>query len=283
MSVTLPVELQLQDNYKTVNSVKKSITITAPPLGNNYTMVLPVDMGLQGEVLQSSGNGSMSWESMNIPTYTTVNRLAWVPTVSGALVYDSDLGTVMMWNGGGWITVGAGSGENTFADNLFRITDNTTPTKQLAFECSNITPATTRTITVPDRDFSLNYASLMDQSVATTSMPTFANLSTVETQTIVAPLIFGYSAKLDLAPGYNSVLANAVSVHNYISVKQPLLTGLATLTDAAVFAFDANAGTHKAVGAPSTKTTPTNVDGGWIKVNINGTLGYVPVYLSKTA
>ena len=58
--------------------------------------------------------------------------------------------------------------------------------------------------------------------------------------------------------------------------------GPAAVTDAAVFRFDAAAGTHKAVAAASTKTTPGGVDA-WIKTNINGVLFYTPAYLSMTA
>ena len=37
-----------------------------------------------------------------------------------------------------------------FADNVFRVKDNSDATKKLAFECSGISGSTTRTMTVPD-------------------------------------------------------------------------------------------------------------------------------------
>ena len=43
-----------------------------------------------------------------------------------------------------------GGGSNEFADNSFRVTDNSDSSKKLAFECSGITGSTTRTMTVPD-------------------------------------------------------------------------------------------------------------------------------------
>ena len=39
---------------------------------------------------------------------------------------------------------------NEFADNVFRVKDNSDATKKLAFECSGISGSTTRTLTVPD-------------------------------------------------------------------------------------------------------------------------------------
>ena len=39
-----------------------------------------------------------------------------------------------------------------FADNTFRVKDNSDASKKLAFECSGISGSTTRTMTVPDSD-----------------------------------------------------------------------------------------------------------------------------------
>lgn len=67
---------------------------------------------------------------------------------------------------------------------------------------------------------------------------------------------------------------------NYFKLQQP--TGAATITDACVLQFDAAAGTHKAVDGASTKTTPGTVNA-WVKVNVNGTIHYLPAYTSKTS
>lgn len=66
---------------------------------------------------------------------------------------------------------------------------------------------------------------------------------------------------------------------NYLTMTQP--AGAATITDAAVVRFDAAAGTHKAVDSGTTKTTPGTVNA-WVKVNVNGTVHYLPAYTSKT-
>ena len=39
-----------------------------------------------------------------------------------------------------------------FADNTFRVKDNSDASKKLAFECSGISGSTTRTMTVPNSD-----------------------------------------------------------------------------------------------------------------------------------
>ena len=47
------------------------------------------------------------------------------------------------------VTAGA---VNEFADNVFRVKDNSDASKKLAFECSGISGSTTRTMTVPNTD-----------------------------------------------------------------------------------------------------------------------------------
>ncbi|MCG3175460.1 MAG: hypothetical protein MOGMAGMI_00389 [Candidatus Omnitrophica bacterium] len=49
----------------------------------------------------------------------------------------------------------ATAGSNVFSDSVFRVQDNGDATKQLAFEVSAITTATTRTITIPDANLDL--------------------------------------------------------------------------------------------------------------------------------
>jgi hypothetical protein len=90
----------------------------------------------------------------------------------------------------------------------------------------------------------------------------------------------GYTSALSLAPTYNG--AFTVTRHNYINIVDTVLTGSAVVTDAAVMRFNANAGTHHAIDAGTTKTSPGTVSA-WMKININGTIYYIAAYTSKTS
>lgn len=98
------------------------------------------------------------------------------------------------------------------------------------------------------------------------------------TRTLTAGVADGYG--LRMSPSYSG--AFTVTRHNYFDVNNPVLAGGAAVTDAALLRFDAAAGTHKALAGASVKATPGSVDA-WVKVNINGTLAYIPAYLSMTA
>lgn len=100
-----------------------------------------------------------------------------------------------------------------------------------------------------------------------------------QTETLSAGAADKYAATLTLDPGYSG--AFTVDRHNYIDAQNVSTASSAVVTDAALVRFDAAAGTHKAVDSGTTKTTPGTVDA-WVKVNINGTLYYLPAYTSKT-
>lgn len=57
----------------------------------------------------------------------------------------------------------------SFVDNVFRVVDNGDATKKLALEVSGITTGTTRTITVPDADFTLQVFATAAQFLANTA------------------------------------------------------------------------------------------------------------------
>lgn len=99
-------------------------------------------------------------------------------------------------------------------------------------------------------------------------------------RTLTGALTDGYAGSLILDPGYTA--AYTVTRHNYLDCQNPSTAASAVVTDACLVRFDAAAGTHKAVDSGTTKTTPGAVDA-WIKVNVNGTIHYIPTYTSKTA
>jgi len=78
------------------------------------------------------------------------------------------------------------------------------------------------------------------------------------------------------------VIAGAFTVTRLDYIQLTQYTGAATVTDAAVFSFNAAAGTHKATVGATTKVTVTAVTA-WLKVNMNGTILYSPLYASTTA
>lgn len=106
----------------------------------------------------------------------------------------------------------------------------------------------------------------------------------VATDVITGAVTDAFTGGLRLTPTINAATAQTVTRYNYIDVNTPTLGGVgpAAVTDAAVFRFNANAGTHKAVDAGTTKTSPGTVTQ-WVKINVNGTLAYIPSYSSKTS
>lgn len=88
-------------------------------------------------------------EGINVAGGTTLQRPG-VP-VEGDLRKNTDTNQLEYYNGTAWVVASA----EAFPDNTFRIYDNGDDTKQLAFEVSAITTATTRTATVPDQDLDL--------------------------------------------------------------------------------------------------------------------------------
>lgn len=64
-----------------------------------------------------------------------------------------------------------------FADDVFRIKDNTDATKKIAFEATNITTATTRTITMPDAN--VNLGALTDSNIDASAAIARSKLATL--------------------------------------------------------------------------------------------------------
>jgi hypothetical protein len=114
----------------------------------------------------------------------------------------------------------------------------------------------------------------------------YQNMQLTATKVNTGTLADGFAAGISEAPTYNA--AYTVTRHNYINLSDAGLTGSAVLTDAAVFRFNANTGTHKALasnGAVASVFTanagPTGAATaiqGWMKINVSGTLRYIPYW-----
>lgn len=106
-------------------------------------------------------------------------------------------------------------------------------------------------------------------------------LDVSETQAVATSATFS-AAAIRMNPVYTATGTITVK-HRYIHFTQPTISGgTTTFTDAHTMYFDAAAGTHKAVDAGTTKTTPGTVNA-WVKIDVNGTTYYIPAYTSKTA
>ena len=94
----------------------------------------------------------------------------------------------------------------------------------------------------------------------------------------------GRAGAITIAPGYTRTGTQSATITraNYLRFMNPTKGSGVIITDGCLFEFDADAGTHAALGGATTKATPGAVNA-WAIVNLNGTLGYMPIYLSKTA
>jgi len=118
--------------------------------------------------------------------------------------------------------------------------------------------------------------------------PTTTNGNILEierTHTISAGVSDGQAAGILLDPGYTG--AFTVTRHNYIKAENVSTAASAVVTDAALVWFDAAIGTHKVLASNGTVATtlgsvgPTGAGttvAGWLKINVNGTLRYIPFW-----
>lgn len=110
--------------------------------------------------------------------------------------------------------------------------------------------------------------------------PVAGRVYTGYTQTLTVDVAEGYCAAYMAYPTYSG--GYTVTRHSYIYLNQPTLASGAAVTDACVFRFSSAAGTHKAVDSGSTKSSPGTVSA-WVKVDVAGTIYYIPAYTSKTS
>ncbi len=114
---------------------------------------------------------------------------------------------------------------------------------------------------------------------------TTPGIAVAGTSVITGGVTDGYTASARYTPTYSG--AFTVTRHNYLDLNNVTLASSAVLTDAAVFRFDAAPGTHSALASNGavvvtiTGVGPTGAQTtiqGWMKINVNGTLRYMPFW-----
>lgn len=134
-----------------------------------------------------------------------------------------------------------------------------------------------------NRGQTVTYGLYFDASAAYLGLGTNAPstlLHAVEAFTLTGNVADAFSAAITQEPGYSATFT--VDRHNYQNILNVVtVSGSPTITDACIWRFNAAAGTHKAVDSGTTKTTPGTVNA-WPKINIDGTIHYIPAYTSKT-
>ncbi len=133
---------------------------------------------------------------LKLPDMTEVERDAIVGTPSlrpatGLMIFNSDTRDINVYDGISWVPVGG----SVFADNVFRIQDDVDATKQLAFECVNITGGNTRTMIVPDNSGILP---------TTPSLNSLATGATNYTFTGFDNTLYGIGCGVALTTGYDN-------------------------------------------------------------------------------
>ena len=109
--------------------------------------------------------------------------------------------------------------------------------------------------------------------------PITASLDIASTLTLTGNLNDVNSGGISFDPVISG--GHTVSRYNYLKFENPFLGLSAVLTDACIMQFDANAGSHKAIDSGSAHPDIDTTDA-WIKININGTVHYIPAYTDKS-
>ena len=113
---------------------------------NGAARVTVVDPGTANAVVTFEGGSAI-----RVPSGNTAARPS--SPINGMVRYNSSDNLFEGYENGAWVRF---SNVNVFADNLFRIFNNGDNTRLLAFEVSGVSTATTRTVTMVDRNITLD-------------------------------------------------------------------------------------------------------------------------------
>lgn len=158
-TVHTPLLLTKGPTYDAAFNKSQKIMVYTSNDDDDYSMMLPVDMGKAGQYLHTDGSLNMYWDEMFIKIMTSVQRLAFGVaniTPTGTIVYDTTTAQTYIWNGTSWTSIsGSAVDETFFINNEAPIVPGNTPGR-FKFQVSPIPDNTTRTITVANRDLDLN-------------------------------------------------------------------------------------------------------------------------------
>ena len=147
VTITLPAEtgtvLTTASSIANSNLANSTITIgsSSVALGSSQTTFTGL-ASITSTALVTNDSGFRVRNNSDITKIVALDCSGITGSTTRTLTIPDQDGTIAL--------VGGGSTE--FADDVFRVTDNSDSSKKLAFECSGITGSTTRTMTVPDSD-----------------------------------------------------------------------------------------------------------------------------------
>jgi hypothetical protein len=116
-TVHTPLLLTKGPQYDASFNKSQKITVYTSNDDDDYSMMLPVDMGKAGQYLHTDGNMTMSWDDIYIKMMTTAQRLTFgVPSITstGTLVYDTTTAQTYIWNGASWTSISGSAVDATF-------------------------------------------------------------------------------------------------------------------------------------------------------------------------